>query len=86
MSDASVSSSASRTVARLAAVPLLVLIKLYQWFLSPFLGQACRFTPSCSHYAEEAIDRHGLFHGGGLALRRIACCHPWHAGGFDPVP
>jgi putative membrane protein insertion efficiency factor len=64
----------------------LALIRAYRYALSPWWGGQCRFTPSCSHYAEEAIDRHGLFRGGALGLRRIACCHPWHAGGFDPVP
>jgi len=67
---------------RLAAVP----VHLYRWTLSPFLGRQCRFHPTCSAYALEAIDRHGPLKGWGLALRRILRCHPWGASGFDPVP
>ena len=64
----------------------LVPIRFYQRFISPGLPSACRFQPSCSQYAVEAIDRFGLIRGGAMALARIARCHPWHAGGFDPVP
>jgi uncharacterized protein len=67
---------------RLAAAP----VHLYRWTLSPFFGQQCRFHPTCSAYALEAIDRHGPLKGWGLALRRILRCHPWGAEGFDPVP
>jgi len=62
------------------------LIRLYQLTLSPLLGPACRFHPSCSQYMREAIERFGLVRGMGLGLRRLAHCHPWHPGGFDPVP
>jgi len=65
---------------------LLALIRAYRYLLSPWWGGSCRFTPSCSSYAMEAIERHGSVRGGWLALRRIARCHPWCAGGFDPVP
>ena len=65
---------------------LLFLIKLYQWCLSPFLGPRCRFYPSCSAYAAEAIATHGPVRGTWLAIRRITKCHPWHPGGVDPVP
>jgi putative membrane protein insertion efficiency factor len=61
-------------------------IRAYQLTLSPLLGPRCRFHPSCSHYAIEAIDRHGPARGGWLALRRIARCHPLNPGGHDPVP
>jgi hypothetical protein len=65
---------------------LLVLIKLYQWCLSPFFGGQCRFYPSCSAYAAEAIDTHGALKGTWLAILRLLRCHPWHPGGVDPVP
>jgi putative membrane protein insertion efficiency factor len=65
---------------------LLGLITLYRWTLSPFLGSRCRFYPSCSQYAAEAIETHGAARGAWLALKRIAKCHPFHAGGVDPVP
>jgi uncharacterized protein len=63
-----------------------LLIRIYQWTLSPLLGPRCRFYPSCSQYALEAIQRFGVVKGGWLALARLARCHPWNAGGFDPVP
>ena len=65
---------------------LMALIRVYQRSLSPLLGPTCRFHPSCSHYAEEALERHGLWRGGWLAARRVCRCGPWHPGGFDPVP
>jgi putative membrane protein insertion efficiency factor len=65
---------------------LLALIRAYRYLLSPWLGRQCRFTPSCSLFASEAIERHGAAHGSWMALRRIGRCHPWHEGGFDPVP
>ncbi len=65
---------------------LIALIRVYQWFISPLLGNHCRFYPSCSQYAREAIERYGVLRGGWLALRRILRCHPWHPGGVDPIP
>jgi putative membrane protein insertion efficiency factor len=65
---------------------LLWLIKGYSYFISPFLGNNCRFYPSCSAYASEALDTHGFWRGARLTLARIAKCHPFHAGGCDPVP
>jgi putative membrane protein insertion efficiency factor len=71
---------------RVFAWPLLLFIRAYQLLLSPFLPAACRFLPTCSHYAYESLQRHGLFRGGWLSARRILRCHPGHPGGFDPVP
>ena len=64
----------------------IVLVRAYQLALSPFAGGACRFTPSCSEYAIEALTRHGLVHGMLLAIRRVGRCHPFGRAGFDPVP
>lgn len=65
---------------------LLALLRGYQYLISPLLGPRCRFWPSCSNYAIEALHLHGSARGGWLALKRIVKCHPWHAGGIDPVP
>jgi hypothetical protein len=65
---------------------LLTAIRIYQWTLSPLIGRSCRFLPTCSCYAAEAIERFGALHGSWLGLRRLSRCHPWHAGGYDPVP
>lgn len=65
---------------------LLGLIRAYRYLLSPWWGSQCRFSPTCSVYAEEAIERYGALRGTWLAMRRVSRCHPWHAGGFDPVP
>ena len=65
---------------------LKILIRAYQLGLSPLLGPSCRFYPSCSHYALEAIDSHGALRGTWLTIKRISRCHPFHEGGFDPVP
>lgn len=65
---------------------LRYLIRAYQLFLSPVLGNHCRFYPSCSEYAIDALEHHGVLRGAWLATRRLLRCHPWHPGGFDPVP
>jgi uncharacterized protein len=65
---------------------LILLVKIYQWTLSPYLGSGCRFYPSCSHYALEVIERFGAFRGSWLSIKRILKCHPFHPGGFDPAP
>jgi putative membrane protein insertion efficiency factor len=65
---------------------LRALVRAYRYFVSPLLPQACRFYPSCSSYAEQALQDHGALRGGWLAAGRLCRCGPWHAGGFDPVP
>ena len=64
----------------------LILIRIYQLTLSKGLPSSCRFTPSCSHYGYEAIEKHGFLKGGWMAIKRIGRCHPLHPGGYDPVP
>lgn len=78
----SVMAAISRSIGWLA----LRVIAAYRRWVSPFLGQRCRFSPSCSEYAAVAITRFGPWRGGGLALRRLCRCHPFHPGGLDPVP
>ncbi|MFC3122033.1 membrane protein insertion efficiency factor YidD [Agaribacter flavus] len=75
-----------RIKSNIAALPLIGTIKFYQTLISPMLGQNCRFYPSCSCYAKEALEVHGLFKGSYLAAKRITRCHPLHPGGVDPVP
>ena len=65
---------------------LIWLIRFYQAAISPLLGPACRYTPTCSQYAIEALQKYGTFKGIYLAVRRIASCHPWGGRGYDPVP
>ncbi len=70
----------------LAQKLLVGLIRVYQVALSPYFGSQCRFTPTCSEYAKEAVRQHGALKGSWLAIRRIGRCHPYHPGGHDPVP
>ena len=65
---------------------MLLVIRAYRYLLSPWWGNQCRFEPTCSEYAMQAIEEHGSLRGSWLALRRLTKCHPWHRGGFDPVP
>ncbi len=65
---------------------LILPIKLYQWLVSPFLPNACRYSPTCSQYGIEAIKKHGVFKGGWLTIKRISRCNPWGGHGHDPVP
>ena len=71
---------------RLASQIAIGIVRAYQWLLSPVLPMSCRYHPSCSHYACEAISRFGVLRGGWLAALRILRCHPWRDGGLDPVP
>lgn len=65
---------------------VILLIQFYRLFISPLFPPRCRFQPTCSQYALTAIDRFGLFKGGGLTIKRVCSCHPWNMGGYDPVP
>ena len=73
-------------IATAVGLVMRAIIKAYQWTISPLIGQVCRYTPSCSHYAAEAIMRHGPIKGVWLSVKRIARCHPWGSSGYDPVP
>lgn len=70
----------------LPARMLAALVRGYRYLLSPWWGRQCRFTPTCSQYAIDALERHGAARGSWLALKRVLRCHPWGSGGFDPVP
>ncbi|GAA5133607.1 MULTISPECIES: membrane protein insertion efficiency factor YidD [Alloalcanivorax] len=65
---------------------LLAGLRFYQLVLSPWVGNQCRFYPTCSEYARQAVETHGSLRGSALAAKRLCKCHPWHPGGFDPVP
>ena len=65
---------------------MILLIRLYQITLSPFIGQSCRYIPTCSNYGIEAINKYGAIKGGWLTLKRILSCNPWGGSGYDPVP
>lgn len=73
-------------VRQLLTIILLLPIRIYQQFISPFTPPSCRFTPTCSEYARQAIIKHGPFKGTLLAIRRLLRCHPWGGQGYDPVP
>ncbi|OBQ55483.1 membrane protein insertion efficiency factor YidD [Tamlana sp. s12] len=71
---------------KILIAPFLLLIKVYQTFISPLTPATCRFHPTCSQYAKEALTKHGFFKGSWLAIKRILSCHPWGGSGYDPVP
>ena len=75
-----------RALGRLLALPLLALVWIYRLLISPWLGNNCRFSPSCSQYTMDALRLHGAFRGSWLAAKRIGRCHPWGGSGYDPVP
>jgi putative membrane protein insertion efficiency factor len=71
---------------RILSYPFILLVRFYQTAISPFTPATCRYSPTCSHYTIEALQKHGLFSGGWLSLKRIFSCHPWGGSGYDPVP
>ncbi|TXE07501.1 membrane protein insertion efficiency factor YidD [Gelidibacter salicanalis] len=71
---------------KILTYPFLLVIKVYQNFISPFTPASCRYQPTCSQYTKVALERHGLFKGGWLATKRIFSCNPWGGSGYDPVP
>ncbi len=71
---------------RIVTFPFVLIIRFYQVAISPYTPAACRFEPTCSHYSVEALQKHGLFKGSWLAIKRITSCHPWGKSGYDPVP
>ena len=75
-----------RFIIKLPANILILLIKIYQYTLSPFIGRNSRYTPTCSNYGIEAIRKYGAIKGGWLTIKRVASCNPWGGSGYDPVP
>ena len=73
-------------ILKLLAVPFILLIKIYQFLISPLFPSSCRYTPTCSHYTLDALKKYGLFKGSWLGIKRISRCHPWGGSGYDPVP
>jgi putative membrane protein insertion efficiency factor len=71
---------------KILAVPFILLIKVYQLFISPLFPSSCRYTPTCSHYTVEALKKYGVIKGSWLGIKRISRCHPWGGSGYDPVP
>lgn len=71
---------------KILIAPFIFLVKVYQTLISPLTPSTCRYQPTCSHYTVEALQKHGLFYGGRLAIKRIFSCHPWGKSGYDPVP
>ncbi len=75
-----------KTIVQLPAKLLILLIRVYQYTLSPFIGRNCKYTPTCSNYGIEAIKKYGAIKGGWLTIKRILSCNPWGGSGYDPVP
>lgn len=75
-----------KLILRLLSYPFILVIRIYQYVISPALGPKCRFTPTCSQYAAEALKKHGVIKGMVLSVKRISRCHPGGGSGFDPVP
>lgn len=75
-----------KVLRKILTTPIVLLVKIYQWVISPILPMACRYTPTCSNYMLEALQKHGVFKGTWLGIKRIASCHPCGGHGHDPVP
>jgi putative membrane protein insertion efficiency factor len=75
-----------KNIRKILSAPFIVMIKLYQWFISPLIGPKCRYTPTCSQYGLEAFKKYGPLKGCWLTLKRLGRCHPWGGHGHDPVP
>jgi putative membrane protein insertion efficiency factor len=73
-------------ILKILALPFIIIIKFYQYIISPLLGPKCRYTPTCSEYSLQAFKKYGIFKGFWLAIKRISSCHPWGGHGHDPVP
>ena len=71
---------------RVLTYPLILLVRFYQVAISPYMPSSCRYSPTCSHYTIEALNKHGLLKGSWFAIKRISSCHPWGGSGYDPVP
>lgn len=71
---------------RILTYPLILLVRFYQVAISPYMPSSCRYSPTCSHYTIEALNKHGLLKGSWFAIKRISSCHPWGGSGYDPVP
>jgi putative membrane protein insertion efficiency factor len=75
-----------KVLLQIFSMPFILLIKLYQWIISPWLGQKCRYTPTCSQYGIEALKKYGPIKGLWLTIKRVSTCHPWGGQGYDPLP
>lgn len=73
-------------ITKILAIPFIWLVRFYQAAISPYTPSSCRYSPTCSNYTLEALQKHGVFKGGWLAIKRIGSCHPWGGSGYDPVP
>jgi len=78
-------STEANKFSEILAYPLIFCIYIYRYSFSPIIGNSCRFEPSCSRYAEDALRKYGAFKGSMVAVKRVLRCHPWHEGGYDPV-
>ena len=75
-----------KSITKILAIPFISLVRFYQAAISPYTPSACRYSPTCSSYTLEALQKHGIITGGWLAIKRIGSCHPWGGSGYDPVP